>query len=195
MNTPLDLASCLGPAAWERLPPAVRERFAADHGDADYRGFLNLRCSNIGQLFAWAGRLLGSPLLGGAPRCLDTLVRVRRLADGSVAWERCLADGSCVRSIKQAADGAFINERTSGGLGMRLLVSEQDGALVFESLAYWLQLGPLRLPLPELLTPGRCRVEHRDLGGGRFIFCLAMRHPLWGETFHQHGVFEAVAHP
>ncbi|NUT15117.1 MAG: DUF4166 domain-containing protein, partial [Cupriavidus sp.] len=38
-------------------------------------------------------------------------------------------------------------------------------------------------------SPGQCRVEHRDLGGGHFRFSLCMVHPLWGETFHQSGVF------
>jgi hypothetical protein len=32
-------------------------------------------------------------------------------------------------------------------------------------------------------------VSHRDLGAGRFRFTLAMTHPLWGQTFHQTGVF------
>ncbi|RYF52847.1 MAG: hypothetical protein EOO29_57410, partial [Comamonadaceae bacterium] len=34
-----------------------------------------------------------------------------------------------------------------------------------------------------------CRVAHTDLGAGQFRFTLSMVHPLWGETFHQSGVF------
>jgi hypothetical protein len=44
-------------------------------------------------------------------------------------------------------------------------------------------------PVPAWLTPGVCRVTHTDLGHGFFRFTLAMVHPLWGETFHQSGVF------
>jgi hypothetical protein len=43
--------------------------------------------------------------------------------------------------------------------------------------------------VPQLLTPGTCRVEHRDEGPGHFRFTLSMRHPVWGTTFHQTGVF------
>jgi len=43
--------------------------------------------------------------------------------------------------------------------------------------------------VPAWLTPGVCRVTHTDLGQGFFRFTLSMVHPLWGETFHQTGVF------
>jgi hypothetical protein len=39
--------------------------------------------------------------------------------------------------------------------------------------------------LPTIFTPGRIRVEHHDLGGGRFLFTLDARHPWFGRTFHQ----------
>ena len=60
---------------------------------------------------------------------------------------------------------------------------------MFQSRRYFLAWRGLRLPLPNWASPGVCRVSHQDLGGGRFRFSLAMTHPLWGETFHQTGVF------
>jgi hypothetical protein len=72
---------------------------------------------------------------------------------------------------------------------MALRVFEDDGALVFESQRYFFALGRWHLPVPALLSPGVCRVSHRDLGAGRFRFTLTMTHPRWGQTFHQTGVF------
>ena len=72
---------------------------------------------------------------------------------------------------------------------MALDVFEEDVTLVFQSRRFFLALGPLRIPVPQWLSPGQCRVTHTDLGGGDFRFTLSMQHPLWGETFHQSGVF------
>ena len=190
----LDIAALLGPAAWSRLPEAVRRRFARGHGDAVYEGTLALHCSAIGRCFALASRLLGGPLTAERAPAVPAHVRVRGDGRGGMVWERHLrvAGGKrerIVRSTKLADGASGLVERTDGGLAMVLSVFEEEGALVFESRRYFLALGRWRLPVPMLLTPGVCRVEHHDEGGGRFRFTLSMVHPLWGETFHQTGVF------
>lgn len=191
---PLDLAALVGAAGWRRLPAAVQRRFAAAHGDTAYRGALNLHCSALGRCFAEFSALFGGPLTT-LRRC-GVAAEVRVFADGrgGVVWERRLqatCDGGVrvVRSTKELGREGGLVERTDGGLAMALDVFEQDGALVFESRRYFLAVGSLRCPVPAWLTPGTCRVEHRDLGGGRFRFTLSMVHPWWGRTFHQCGVF------
>lgn len=187
--TPLDLAALLGPAAWGRLPAAVRRRFAAGHAPAIYRGHLDMRCSALGRLLAWLVKPLQSPLAAANARGVPTTVSVRAVGAG-VLWERQFEGGvGRVCSTKALDRDGRLQERTRGGLGMSLEVFEQDGALVFESRCYFLEMGVLRLAVPKWLSPGTCRVEHRDLGAGRFRFSLSMTHPLWGETFHQTGVF------
>ena len=184
----LDLPSLLGDAAWARLPPAVRRRFALGHGPARYAGHMTLRCSRFGRLLAWLAWPLRSPLVS---RCLDdapTTVTVTPDGDGGVIWARRMGDRT-VRSIKRPHAEGGVLERTTGGLAMALDVFEEDCALVFRSRHYAWCLGPFYLRLPQALSPGVCRVEHRDLGNGRFRFTLSMRHPLLGETFHQTGVF------
>jgi hypothetical protein len=186
---PLDLSALVGATAWARLPAAVQRRFAAGHAEAIYRGLMDLRCSRLGRVLAWLVKPLRSPLAAANVRGLPTTVRVRAVGAG-VVWERCFEDGvGHVVSTKELDRHGRLQERTRGGLGMALAVFEQDGALVFESQRYFLDLGPWRVAMPSLLSPGTCRVEHRDLGQGLFRFTLSMRHPLWGETFHQTGVF------
>jgi hypothetical protein len=73
---------------------------------------------------------------------------------------------------------------------MTLAVFEQDASLVFQSRDYFLHLAALRIPIPALLTPGRCTVTHAPVSRRRFRFTMTMEHPLWGRTFHQDGEFE-----
>jgi hypothetical protein len=190
----LDLASLVGPAGWRRLPAAVQRRFAAGHADTSYRGALDLHCSALGRCFAAVSAAVGGPLTTLRSRDVAAEVRVHADERGGVVWERRLhatagAEVRMVRSTKELGHDGGLVERTDGGLAMALDVFEHDGVLVFESRRYFLALGHLRLPIPNWLTPGTCRVEHRDLGGGRFRFTLSMVHPWWGRTFHQTGVF------
>ena len=104
-------------------------------------------------------------------------VLVRREPGGGVRWERIYAyPGRAPLSIVSmklvAADGSLL-EVTRGGIGMRLTLGVEAGALAFRSNRYFWRIGRWLAPLPLLLTPGRCTVVHRDLGGGRFRFSLA----------------------
>ncbi len=193
----LDLRALVGAAAWARLPAAVQRRFGLAHADVSYHGQMELRCSRIGHVYAALTRPWGGPLTHLHTTALPATVHVSHNGRGGVVWERCFHASTgtgqrterTVRSTKElGADGGLL-ERTDGGLAMSLDVLEEDGALVFRSRRFWWVLGRLRIPVPTLLTPGTCRVAHTDLGAGQFRFTLSMVHPLWGETFHQCGVF------
>lgn len=192
----LDLRCTLGERAWARLPSALRRRFAPGHGPASYTGNLDAERSAIGWLFALIAGPLGRPLPSRAGRAVPAEVRVRQDGPG-VTWERWLLEPgrAAVRvcSTKLPGPDGTVLERTRGVLGlglvMRLDVAEEGGGIVFRSRGYALVLGRLRLPLPGLLTPGCCTVEHRAEGPGRFRFTLTMDHPVWGRTFRQSGVF------
>lgn len=160
---------------------------------------MDLRCSVIGHLYAALASVLGGPLTHLNTQAVPTSVRVWGNGHGGVVWERSFhtergGAARVVRSTKELGPDGRLLERTDGGLSMSLDVFEENRTLVFRSRRFWLvvpcgRLGCLRLPVPALLTPGTCRVEHADLGGGLFRFTLSMLHPLWGETFHQSGIF------
>ncbi len=188
----LDLQGLLGPEAWGRLPLAVQRRFAIACPQTRYQGHIDLQVSPMGRCFALCAKLLGAPLSGQRAHNMPTTVRVYHDAHGGMVWERAFhAAGGVhvVRSTKQSGPMGSVIERTDGGLSMELQVFEEDGSLVFQSRRYLFCLGRMRVRVPALLTPGQCRVEHRDLGHGLFRFSLDMTHPLWGRTFHQSGVF------
>ena len=190
----LDISALVGPEAWQALSPAILRRFASQHAPVAYAGHMELRTSRVGRLFAWAAQLLGSPLADSRAELVPTQVQVASDGRGGVVWSRQLgecgsAGSQSVRSTKRLGPGGQLEECTEGGLSMTLQVCVEQGALVFYSRRYFWLLGGRRLPVPALLTPGVCRVEHRDEGPGRFRFTLEMTHPLWGRTFYQTGVF------
>jgi hypothetical protein len=94
-----------------------------------------------------------------------------------------------VRSTK-VSTGDGLLECIGHGLGMKLAVYEQDGALHFRSRHYFWRVGWLTLRLPHLLGPGEAHVVHSDLGGGYFRFTMSFRHPWLGQVFWQDGIFQ-----
>jgi hypothetical protein len=163
------LRGILGAEAWQRLPAAVRARFAEGAPDACYAGaFEVVAASALGRCFAWLGTLVGTPVVPRTGANVAARVDVRATANG-VEWRREYRWGNhvdVVTSTKMVRDGVVV-ERLPGRLNMPLEVREEGGVLVFESRGYYfdLRLGDLvdvHLPLPVFFSPGRTRVEHVD---------------------------------
>lgn len=194
------LRDVIGTEAWNRLPEAVRERFADTTEAVSYAGaFEVVRASVLGRVFAWLGTLVGTPV---APRTGDDVearVLVRPNAQG-VAWDREYrwADGArhLVRSTKVVTGDGKLIEKLPARLCMPLDTYEEGGVLHFVSRGYYFDLGlgdlGFRLWLPALLSPGVTHVEHIDLGHGWFRFTMTVMHPLFGEMFFQTGRFAAA---
>jgi Domain of unknown function (DUF4166) len=185
----------LGTEAWNRLPAAVRERFADTAAAIDYAGaFEIVRASLLGRVFAWLGTLVGTPVAPRAENHVEARVRVRPNGNG-VAWDReyLWADGArhLVRSTKVIDHGKLI-EKLPARLCMPLDTFEEGGVLHFVSRGYYFDIAPgFKLWLPSLLSPGVTHVEHIDLGHGWFRFTMTVMHPLFGEVFFQTGRFAA----
>ena len=94
-----------------------------------------------------------------------------------------------VTSTKRLASNGDLLECVGGGFGMSLDVFKRDRALHFVSRRYFWRVGPWRVPLPHLFSPGQAHVIHADLGGGRFRFTMTFRHAWLGTLFRQDGVF------
>jgi hypothetical protein len=95
--------------------------------------------------------------------------------------------------VKSFSGPTGLQEYVGFGITMALRISVSDDALVFKSAGYALQLGPLRMPLPEWLTPGDLTVIHSDLGGNAFRFTLEIVHPYFGRLLRQSAVFRENA--
>ncbi len=194
----LRFRSLLGREAWERLPQAVRIRFAkrlrADHS-VTYAGTIaECRMSRAGWLLAQLCRLIGAPLPLGRDTGIAAVVTVTEDGDrGGQVWTRMYARRhgfpQVIHSAKRFAGATGLEEYLGGGVGIALTVEASANGIRFTSDHYFLRIGVRRLRLPALLGPGALTIDHTDLGHGRFAFTLALHHRLLGELIHQIGHF------
>jgi hypothetical protein len=203
---PLHYESLLGAAAWQRLPEAVRDRFAAH--EAHWTGAMTLHASFCGRCVAHLCKLIGEPLPPACDEPVRATVRVEPdAATGGSRWIRRyeLPRRSLeIASVKSVDAAGHMIERLAMGLRMELDVRTDDGALHFVTTGYHLEIPrswpllrrvcprPLRLRFPAWWLPGRTHVVHRDLGDGRFRFSMTIRHAWLGELFHHDGVFRSA---
>lgn len=196
----------VGSNAWTELPPAVRRRFSKrfKNGAAIlYNGHVvETRLSNAGRILSILARAIGSPLPGPDGNTGAAAVTViQDAASGHQNWtrtyERAGKFPQVVHSMKRFAGPTGLEEYVGSGIGMTLVLSAEDGALVFRSSHYFVELGRFRLKLPRVLSPGVMEIIHRDEPDYRglanaFSFRLTLTHPLLGCLVHQLAYFKEV---
>lgn len=191
----LRFRNLLGKQGWAQLPDAVRLRFGKrlNAGEsATYAGqVLTCRMKTCGWMLAQASRLIGAPLPLDRDSGVAAIVSVTEHGpSGGQTWTRIYARKrgfpQVIHSAKRFAGPTGLEEYLGGGFGIALCVSPIEGGIRFSSDHYFLQIGRLRLRIPNLLAPGLLTIDHADCGGGRFTFTLALRHALLGEVFFQH---------
>jgi len=190
---------------WASLPLAIRRRFSkrlASGQSVVYAGeVLESRMSRVGWCLAQAARLIGGPLpLARSPHFPNahtaSVVTVTGGMGGQI-WTRLYARRKgfpqVIHSSKRFAGPTGLEEYVGCGVGMALTVYARDGALVFRSKHYFVQLFGRRLVLPAWLTPGTLYVTHADLPDGKFSFTLQIFHPRLGLLIRQMAVFREAA--
>jgi len=187
---------------WGRLPLAIWRRFSKRFEDGNtvvYIGEVDdTRFSRIGWWLAQAARLIGGPLPTGTETRVPMIVTVTEdAASGGQVWTRICARRNgfpqVMHSAKRFAGPTGLEEYVGFGVSMALRIAVEHEALVFHSVFYSLQLGPMRLSMPEWLAPGDLTVTHSDLGGGDFRFTLEIIHPRFGRLIRQSAVFREAA--
>ena len=184
--------------AWGRLPLAIWRRFSKRFADGEtvvYVGTVEeASFSRTGWWLAQLARIIGGPLPTGAETGVPMVVTVTEDAEsGGQIWTRICARSNgfpqVIHSAKRFAGPTGLEDYVGYGVSLALTISVEHEALVFRSAGYALQIGPLRLPLPDRFTPGDLTVTHSDLGGGTFRFMLEVVHPRLGQLLRQSAVF------
>lgn len=185
-------------AAWDRLAPAIRQRFSGHLGDTVpivYCGrIVSTRTSVIGWLLCQLCRLIGGPLpLHGDTGVPATVIVSRDAGGEGQCWTRIYqrhrGPPQVIVTAKVFAGPTGIEEHVGGGMIMALQIDATATELRFTSDHYAWQVGRWRLRLPRWLAPGRTIVTHSDLGDGRFAFDLTLTHAWLGELVHQRAEF------
>jgi hypothetical protein len=194
----LRFRALLSEDAWNALPLAIRQRFSkrlAGGKTVVYAGtVLQTRMSLAGWWLAQATRLVGGPLPLSRESDVPSVVTVTEdMMTGGQIWTRLYARRTAfpqiIHSSKRFAGPTGLEEYVGYGVGMALTVSVADGALVFRSAGYFLQLFGRRFALPAWLSPGDLSVTHGELGGGSFSFTLDLSHPRFGALIRQTAAF------
>lgn len=184
----------LGDDAWASLPPAIRARFgrkALAAQTISYVGeVVECRLSRLGWMLAQACRLVGAPLPLTGDTGVAAVVSVTEDAAGDGQfWTRQYGRRAgfpqIIHSSKRFAGPTGIEEYLGLGFGIALALRVEGGALYFDSDHYFWAFGPVRLRLPEVLSPGRLRIGHVDCDHGWFAFTLALDHPWFGALVRQ----------
>jgi hypothetical protein len=204
------LRALMTEADWASLPLAVRRRFSKRLTAGQsivYAGeILESRMSRSGWWLAQAARLIGGPLpLTRSAHCANVHIpSVVTVTGGSLGtdpggqiWTRLYSRRNgfpqVVHSSKRFAGPTGLEEYVGCGIGMALVVYARDGALIFRSKHYFVQVFGRRFVLPSWLTPGTLYVTHADLPDGKFSFTLQLYHPRLGLLMRQMAIFREVA--
>ncbi len=196
----MGIRTLIGQAAWERLAPAIRERFGNSPAQGEvriYRGTMEtVGCTWLGLALAHVGRLLGAPMAWKTGRDVPCDVHVYADPKGGVVWERrydFAEAGDVVAKTTKRCDGrGRLLECFGVTAGMTLRVFEQDAELHFVSEDFFLRLGNWKVLLPAAFSPGTLHVVQKDEGEGAFRFTMDVDHPVFGTIATQDGVFRQV---
>jgi len=197
---------------WASLPSAVRRRFSKRLAGGQTAVFVGEIVESWMSLGGWclaqAARLIGGPLpltrdppLGrrhAASIHVPSVVTVtEELGGAGQIWTRLYARRrgfpQVIHSCKRFAGPTGLEEHVGRGVGMALTVYARDGALVFRSDRYFIDLLGRRFALPRWLTPGTLYVTHAELPDRKFSFTLQIFHPRWGLLIRQMAIFREVA--
>jgi hypothetical protein len=186
---------------WMSLPLAIRRRFSkrlANGATLLYAGeVLETTMSRMGWLWAQALRLIGGPLPLTRNRHVPAVVVVTEdYASRGQIWTRLYGRAGrfaqVVQSSKRFGGPTGLEEYVGYGIGMTLTVEAREGALIFRSRDYFVELFGRRWLLPTWLAPGDTIVTHAELPDGRFSFTLQLIHPRLGHMIRQMGMFREV---
>jgi hypothetical protein len=183
---------------WAALPVAIRRRFSkrlSDGATVVYVGtVLETTMSRAGWCLAQVARIIGAPLPTAVDSGVPSVVTVTEdMKTGGQIWTRMYTRRrtfpQVIHSSKRFAGPTGLEEYVGCGIGMALTVHVENGALVFRSAHYFMQVGRMRLRLPGWLTPGALTVTHAELGEGRFLFTLDVTHRWLGQLVAQSAAF------
>lgn len=183
---------------WRRLHPLIKRHYDIVPGRDEQRRMQGrmdeVRHSTAAKLFLIPGRLLGALV---HRRGCDVPVEVSNTtrADNGDAmfWHRTFYFPGKrplhFRSCMVYAGDQPIIEYVRFGVGLRLRISEQAGALRFESAGYVWKVGPLLLALPGSWILGHAVIEERAMNENEFYVDFEMRHLWLGCLFAYRGRF------
>ncbi len=182
---------------WQRLHPAVRRHYdirADGVAHLQLRGIMyEVDHATIIKPFMWVGRLFGALVPYRGRNLPVKVINTARPGRSTLFWERHFhfpgREPFRFVSRMENGKGNEIIEYVRYNLGIRMAMSERDGALCYESRGYRWDLGPLKLHIPDWLILGRATIVERGLDAQTIELRFDINHPVFGHTFTYSGSF------
>ncbi len=196
-STPSLMQQALG-TDWDKLPPALQAHYQrgnntdTGHLDIEFPAFMRLPLRGL--------RLLGA-LVHRNGECIPTTVN-KHMEGDCQRWQRSITfpDGQVIyfKSFWIAAGEQEKNqliEFVNPFLGLQMAVSVHDEKLHYQGVRFVLQIGKLRLPIPEWLALGHTDIIETAIDENHFDMDFRLTHPLLGQIFRYAGRFNASPCP
>ncbi|MBE7183101.1 MAG: DUF4166 domain-containing protein [Methylobacterium mesophilicum] len=184
-------------SGWSGLGPVIRRHYRLRPFSDDYvlvRGVMGeVHHGFVAKLLMPMARLFGA-LVPYRGRDVPIEVHYRARPDSAgIHWDRVFhfpgRPPFHFRSSMAPVRDNEVIEFVRFGVGMRLLVTAEDGAIVFRDRGYVWRLFGRDWPLPLGLLMGKAYVEERPANEAEFTMRMRLRHPLLGELFRYEGRF------
>ena len=151
--------------------------------------------SAIAKLFLLPGRVFGA-LVPYKGRNIPTEVRNWTTTDNGNAmfWHRTLRfphkPTAIFTSRMEHVIGNEIIEFVRFGMGIKMQMSVENGALCYTSRGYVWKIAGIKIPIPTWLILGNATIIERATSDDTFYIDFNMVHPLFGRTFAYSGTFQ-----
>lgn len=189
-------------ARWQALHPDIQNRFEKNPFPGRplrYTGILSeLTCSFWGRLLGHLTRpMIQGALIPYSDYDFPVDIQVYSKPDCPHIYKERTYRLSRRKPImftsymKESEKGEVL-EYVGMGLGMKLRVFEKNGNLHFESDGYFWDIGLFRIPLPDLLSPGKTYLTHMNQDRDTFRIRIDITHSIFGKMFTQAGVFHEI---
>lgn len=183
------------PIAWGILGPQLRDRFDGSVRHLEFRSTqVTTDGTASGCYIIRFMRLLGTRFPAPGDH-RPSIVEVDLMAPGVRSWGRSYTGvrGDMRLDTVKTERGNLIEER-SGILAIVLAPEIRENSVVLRSSRFEIAIGPVRIPIPQWLSPGRLTVEHRHEEDGRFVFDMRLTNRRLGDIFIHRGLYEDVRH-
>lgn len=93
------------------------------------------------------------------------------------------------KSYMELQQGNEVIEYVRFEVGLKLLVTAEEGALIFRDNGYVWKIFGINIPIPMNWIFGNAYIEERPLDDKKFSMKMIIKHPLFGDLFRYSGKF------
>jgi len=183
---------------WDKLADVIKRHYDITPGQSSnmtIKGIMDeVYHSSIAKLFILPGRIFGA-LVPYKGKNIPTEVHNWTTIDNNEAmfWHRTLTfpgkSPAIFKSRMEHIKNDEIIEYVRYGMGIRMKMSVENGALIFKSIGYVWKLAGMEIPIPNWAILGDAEIIEKAISDDEFFIDFKIIHPLFGRTFAYSGVY------